>query len=61
MQVCIDRVVRDDTGAGLALLGERVVELVRNKKRVLTRVVFLSTAVSGLHLSWYAAALLRIL
>ena len=60
MQVCIDRVVRADTGAGLALLGERVVELVRNKKRILTRVVFVS-AVSGLHLSWYAAALLRIL
>ena len=64
----IDHVIRDSTGEELELVGERVVELIRNKKRVLTRIVFVSAAgdhndnapVTGIHLSWYAAALLKI-
>ena len=59
--------MKDDTGEDLECVGERVVELVRNKKRVITRVVFVSsdsnnnnnTPVTGIHLSWYAAALLK--
>jgi len=68
LQVCIDHVVRDSTGEELELVGERVVELIRNKKRILTRIVFVSSAgdqndnapVTGIHLSWYAASLLKI-
>jgi len=68
LQKCIDTLVNDDTEETMELIGERVVELVRNKKRILTRIVFVSSKntsdhehkLSGLQLSWFAAALLKL-
>jgi len=69
LQACIDTLVNDDTEETMELIGERVVELVRNKKRILTRIVFVKSSkstsdhehkLSGLQLSWFAAALLRL-
>ena len=61
-QPCIDRLERDDTGAEVELVGERAVELIRNRKRVLTRIVFTPqhSGVTGILLSWFAARLLKI-
>ena len=62
MQPCIEKLVRDDTGAGLEVAGERAVELIRSRRRVLTRLVFTpqEAGVSGILLSWIAANLLKI-
>lgn len=60
LQPCIDVINhRQNT---LAPIGERVVEMVRNKRRILTRIVFVSSkSVVGLHLSWFSAAQLGLL
>ena len=60
LQPCIDSITHQEQR--LPAVGERVVEMVRNKKRVLTRIVFLSSkTVKGLHLSWFSAAQLGLL
>jgi len=53
VQTCIDT-VRTGENEKLELLGERVLAIMRDQKRTLTRVVFVH-GVKGFHLSWYIA------
>ena len=60
LQTCIDSINHQQQT--LTPVGERVVEMVRNKRRILTRIVFVSSkTVIGVHLSWFSAAQLGLL
>jgi len=62
LQECIDSVENDVDGESVTVIGERVVEIIRHKKRLLTRIVFTrDERLQGtVLLSWYAATIMKI-